>query len=40
MHNLPLISLIAAAFTAAWVIGLVTQMLRLSPIVGYRSRAW
>src|SRR5215213_8809185 len=35
MHNLPLISLIAAAFTAAWVLGLVTQMLRLSPIVGY-----
>jgi CPA2 family monovalent cation:H+ antiporter-2 len=35
MHNIPLISLLAAAFTAAWVLGLVTQMLRLSPIVGY-----
>ena len=35
MHNIPLISLIAAAFTAAWVLGVITQMLRLSPIVGY-----
>lgn len=35
MHNIPLISLIAAAFTAAWVLGLITQSLRLSPIVGY-----
>jgi CPA2 family monovalent cation:H+ antiporter-2 len=35
MHNIPLISLIAAAFTAAWVMGLITQSLRLSPIVGY-----
>ncbi len=35
MHHLPLISLLAAAFTAAWVLGLVTQSLRLSPIVGY-----
>ena len=25
----------AAAFTAAWVLGLLTQWLRLSPIVGY-----
>lgn len=35
MHDLPLISTIAAAFTAAWVLGLITQKLRLSPIVGY-----
>jgi CPA2 family monovalent cation:H+ antiporter-2 len=34
-HELPLIYLIAAAFTAAWVLGLITQKLRLSPIVGY-----
>ncbi|MDB5321356.1 MAG: ybaL 1 [Phycisphaerales bacterium] len=35
MHDLPLISTIAAAFTAAWVLGLITQKLKLSPIVGY-----
>lgn len=35
MHDLPLITLIAAAFTAAWVFGLITQALKLSPIVGY-----
>src|SRR4051794_16404499 len=35
MHDLPLITTIAAAFTAAWVLGIVTQRLRLSPIVGY-----
>lgn len=35
MHDLPLITTIAAAFTAAWVLGLMTQRLRLSPIVGY-----
>ena len=35
MHDLPLITTIAAAFTAAWVLGLVTQKLKLSPIVGY-----
>src|SRR6187402_2702196 len=35
MHDLPLISTIAAAFTSAWVLGLLTQWLRLSPIVGY-----
>jgi CPA2 family monovalent cation:H+ antiporter-2 len=34
-HDLPLVTTIAAAFTAAWVLGLVTQRLRLSPIVGY-----
>ena len=35
MHDLPLITTIAAAFAAAWVLGLITQRLRLSPIVGY-----
>lgn len=35
MHDLPLITTIAAAFTAAWVLGLLTQRLKLSPIVGY-----
>src|SRR5829696_7424071 len=34
-HDLPLITTIAAAFTAAWVLGLITQRLKLSPIVGY-----
>ncbi|MFO0946259.1 MAG: cation:proton antiporter [Planctomycetota bacterium] len=33
--RLSLISTIAAGFTAAWILGLVTQWLRLSPIVGY-----
>src|SRR3954447_19698405 len=35
MHDLSLITTIAAAFTAAWVLGLFTQWLKLSPIVGY-----
>lgn len=35
MEDLPLISTIAMAFTAAWFLGLLTQYLRLSPIVGY-----
>src|SRR4051794_8638549 len=35
MHSYPLITTMAAAFTAAWVLGLITQRLRLSPIVGY-----
>jgi CPA2 family monovalent cation:H+ antiporter-2 len=35
MHDLPLITTIAAAFTAAWVLGLLAQRLRLAPIVGY-----
>lgn len=35
MHDLPLIKMIATAFTAAWVLGLVAQRLKLSPIVGY-----
>ena len=34
-HDLPLLTTIAAAFTAAWVFGLITQRLGLSPIVGY-----
>src|SRR5215216_5307208 len=33
--ELPLITTIAAAFAAAWVLGLITQKLKLSPIVGY-----
>jgi CPA2 family monovalent cation:H+ antiporter-2 len=35
MHDLSLIATIAAAFTGAWLLGLVTQRLGLSPIVGY-----
>src|SRR6476620_7132988 len=35
MHSLPLLNTIAAAFAAAWVLGIITQKLRLSPIVGY-----
>jgi CPA2 family monovalent cation:H+ antiporter-2 len=35
MHDLPLITTLAAAFTAAWVLGLITHKLKLSPIVGY-----
>ncbi len=35
MHDLPLISTIAVAFTAAWLLGLLTQRLNLSTIVGY-----
>jgi CPA2 family monovalent cation:H+ antiporter-2 len=35
MHDYPLISTIAMAFTAAWLLGLLTQRLGLSPIVGY-----
>jgi CPA2 family monovalent cation:H+ antiporter-2 len=35
MHDLPLLTTIAAAFAAAWVLGLITQRLKLSPIVGY-----
>mgnify|MGYP007001846649 CR=1 FL=1 len=30
MHDLPLITTIAVAFTAAWLLGLLTQRLRLS----------
>lgn len=35
MHELPLITTIAVGFTAAWALGLLTQRLGLSPIVGY-----
>ncbi|MBE7506192.1 MAG: cation:proton antiporter [Planctomycetia bacterium] len=35
MHDLSLIATVAAAFTCAWLLGLITQRLRLSPIVGY-----
>jgi CPA2 family monovalent cation:H+ antiporter-2 len=35
MHELPLLTTIAAAFAAAWVLGLITHRLGLSPIVGY-----
>lgn len=35
VHDLPLLTTIAAAFAAAWVLGLITQRLGLSPIVGY-----
>ncbi|MFZ2875080.1 MAG: cation:proton antiporter [Phycisphaerales bacterium] len=33
--HFPLLTTIAAAFAAAWVLGLITQKLGLSPIVGY-----
>jgi len=35
MHDLPLLNTIAAGFAAAWVLGLITHRLGLSPIVGY-----
>lgn len=35
MHSLPLLTTLAAGFTAAWVFGLITQKIGLSPIVGY-----
>src|SRR5690348_11704203 len=35
MHDLPLITILATTFTVAWVLGLITQKLGLSPIVGY-----
>lgn len=35
MDDFPLIATLAAGFTAAWILGLITQWLRLSPIVGY-----
>lgn len=35
LENQPLLTTIAAAFAAAWVLGLITQRLGLSPIVGY-----
>lgn len=33
--NIPLLTTIAAGFAAAWVLGLITHRLGLSPIVGY-----
>lgn len=35
VHNIPLLTTIAGGFAAAWVLGLITQRLGLSPIVGY-----
>ena len=35
MHPLPLISTIAAAFTAACVLGIIARQFKLSPILGY-----
>lgn len=35
MQELPLIATLSVAFTAAWLLGLLTQRLGLSPIVGY-----
>src|SRR5262245_22583515 len=35
MHDLPLIQTVSVAFAAAWVLGVITQRLKLSPIVGY-----
>jgi CPA2 family monovalent cation:H+ antiporter-2 len=34
-HSLPLVTTLAAAFAAAWVLGILTQKIGLSPIVGY-----
>ncbi len=34
-HDMPLVTTLAAAFAAAWVLGVVAQRLKLSPIVGY-----
>src|ERR1044071_9935038 len=34
-HQTPLLTTMAAAFAAAFVLGVVAQKLRLSPIVGY-----
>jgi len=35
MQDLPLLTTLAAGFAAAWVLGLITQRIGLSPIVGY-----
>jgi CPA2 family monovalent cation:H+ antiporter-2 len=35
LHDAPLLTTLAAAFAAAWVLGVLAQRLRLSPIVGY-----
>ena len=34
-HDTPLLATMAAALMAAWVLGVLAQKLRLSPIVGY-----
>jgi CPA2 family monovalent cation:H+ antiporter-2 len=34
-HDTTLLATIGAAFGAAWVLGVLAQKLRLSPIVGY-----
>ena len=35
VEHLPVLTTIAAGFAAAWLFGLITQKLKLSPIVGY-----
>lgn len=35
MHELPLLTTIAAGFGAAWILGLIARAIGLSPIVGY-----
>ena len=35
LHHAPLLTTIAVGFVAAFVLGLIAQKLRLSPIVGY-----
>ena len=35
VENLPLLTTLAFGFAAAWVLGLITHRLGLSPIVGY-----
>lgn len=35
MHELPLLTTIAAGFACAWILGILAHRLRLSPIVGY-----
>lgn len=35
MHDVPLLTTVAAGFAAAWILGLITQRIGLSPIVGY-----
>jgi len=35
MHELPLLTTIAAGFAAAWLLGIITHRIGLSPIVGY-----
>ncbi len=35
MHELPLLTTIAAGFGAAWILGILARCARLSPIVGY-----